>query len=177
MDVQGRAPQPGMRPYVGPPTRPQQYANPQASRPSVDGITPPSPTNTTPPNSTPVMTSQQPMSINTDQLLPEVQEVLAQPQVLEPTHQRSSKPVILAIITLLIAGALAVTAFFAFRPETAEKVNKVNTSTETSEKNTESTTTNSQIESATADINDEVDSLNDTTDFADSELSDQTLGL
>jgi hypothetical protein len=130
------------------------------------------------PVSNPVPTHQSVQSQPTNEQLPQAQPAPAQPQVLEPTHHSSSKPVILAIVTLLIAGALAVTAFFAFRPETADKVNKVNTPTITNDTANQSTTSTSDaVDSATSDINKQVDSLNDTQDFSDTELSDQTLGL
>lgn len=170
MDLNGRNPQPGQRPDINNPlARPQQYANTPTSRPSLDGMSPlPQPTPQMPPSA---LTNDHPQSsVNNEP--PQV----AQPQVLEPTHHSSSKPVILAIITLLVAGALAVTAFFAFRPETADKVNKVNTPTP-SQSQPSTTTVNEQVDNATNDINKQVDGLNDTQDFSDTELSDQSLGL
>ncbi len=165
MDLKNRNPQPGMRPNDFNPSRPQQYANAPVNRPSVDGMTPPSSPVYNQPASQPPVNDHGSVS---------PQPAPAQPQVLEPTHHSSSKPVILAIITLLIAGALAVTAFFAFRPETEDKVNKVNTPSATEQT---APSTNDAVDSATSDINKQVDGLNDTQDFPDTELSDQSLGL
>ena len=173
MDIQGHNPQPG-RPQGGmPPQRPQGYNNPPP-RPSIDGFTPPPQAQQTQQTNQPTPTPEDPVHQSPQPDIPPVG-----PQVLEPTHDhhRSSKPVVLAIITLLIATGLAVAAFFAFRPETAEKVNKVNVPTSSNTESQNTTTTDEAIDSATTDINKQVEGQNDTQDFADTELTDQTLGL
>lgn len=170
MDINGRNPQPGMRPGDTPPQRPQGYDTP-VNRPSVDGFSAP-----TQPTNAPV----NPIAPTPNQPEPAQQPEQQQsngPQVLEPTNNhRSSKPVILAVITLLIAAGLGVAAFFAFRPETAPAPNRVNIPTDQTSQQ-QSTSTEEAVDSATSDINKQTDSLNDTQDFADSELNDQTLGL
>lgn len=178
MDLNNRNPQPGMRPDINdpPPNRPLQYANGAASRPSTDGMSPPQQPSPSPTQQPAYPTND--VAVNPTQPMPHDQtnnQAQPQPQVLEPTHHSSSKPVVLAIITLLIACGLAVAAFFAFRDETSIKSNKVNTPPPSQSQS--SATTEEQLDDATKDINQQTDNLNDTQDFSDTELSDQSLGL
>lgn len=190
MDILGRHPHQNNNSTdgVSPPPRPQGYSDP-SSRANMDGFTPapqpaPQPVQPTQPQPAPVPqnhSGHQQGSTDFQQPSQPLNEApQPQPQVLEPTHEhhRSSKPVILAVITLLIASGLAVAVFFAFRPETEIKSNKVNVPT-SSKTNTSSSTTNTadEVDSATSDINKQVEGLNDAQDFADTELSDQSLGL
>lgn len=90
--------------------------------------------------------------------------------------KQSKMPIMVAIVALLIAGGLAVTAYFAFSGNRAEengnvKVNQVNKPTVNEEATPDS------VDKTSQEVSQEIDALQDSQEFDANELGDQQLGL
>lgn len=91
-------------------------------------------------------------------------------------HHSSNKPILIAIVALLIAAALAVVAFFAFRQDT--KLPTANKTPETSQQTAQTPAVSQQDTTELSEaIDQQASSLNDTQDYSGTDITDQALGL
>jgi len=90
-----------------------------------------------------------------------------------PKHKKPIGVIVVAVLVALGLAGLSVYMYMKNQPEPID--NNAATADPTDEKNTEATP--ESVDDATQEIDESMDSLDDNTDFSESELSDDTLGL
>lgn len=127
------------------------------------------------PQTTPPNAEQKPLKDADKELDSIVKEVNAEKAHSEKQDSKSSKPIMVAVIALVIAMLLGVVAFFAFKNTEESSTQK---DTGQSQNATQQTTLSPEdLNTASKDIESSLNQFNDEQDFGAGEVSDQTLGL